>query len=141
MTYDGTTWRIYLNGVLDTQLTIGAFTPRSDSIQHAALGTALQSAGVPSGQTHGFFQGSLDEARIWSVVRSAADIQAAMGESAARPGRRPARPVGARRDVGHGGRRFVRTRHQRHRHERAGPGRGLGLRAHRRFRRATTVCA
>ena len=45
-TYDGTTWRLYLNGVLDTQLVVGSFTPRSDSIQHAGIGTAMTSTGV-----------------------------------------------------------------------------------------------
>src|SRR5439155_20671848 len=51
VSYDGTTWRVYLNGVLETTLVAGAFTPRFDSIQHAALGTALNSTGVvTSGQ-------------------------------------------------------------------------------------------
>ena len=45
-TYDGTTWRLYLNGQLETTLVVGAFTPRADSIQHAALGTAMTSTGV-----------------------------------------------------------------------------------------------
>ena len=31
-----------------------------------------------TGAAAGFFQGALDEARIWNVARSAADIQAAM---------------------------------------------------------------
>src|SRR5205814_7228797 len=80
VTCDGTTWRLYLNGVLDTQLLVGSFTPRSDSIQHAALGTALGSGGtVPSGQTAGDFAGSMDEVRIWNVARSATEIQGAMG--------------------------------------------------------------
>ena len=74
-TYDGTTWRLYLNGVLDTQLVVGSFTPRSDSIQHAGIGTAMTSTGVAAG----FFQGTLDEVRIWNVARNAADIQATMG--------------------------------------------------------------
>ena len=74
-TYDGTTWRLYLNGQLETQLVVGAFTPRSDSIQHAGLATTLTSTGVAAG----FFQGTLDEVRIWNVARSAADIQATMG--------------------------------------------------------------
>ncbi len=65
ITYDGTTWRVYLNGVLETTLVVGAFTPRFDSIQYAALGTALNSTGVvTSGQTQGSFNGVLDEARI-----------------------------------------------------------------------------
>ena len=44
-TYDGTTWRLYLDGALQAQLVVGAFTPQFNSIQHAALGTALNSTG------------------------------------------------------------------------------------------------
>src|SRR3954471_8993734 len=36
--YDGATWKLYLDGVLDGTLAVGQ-PPRSDSIQHAALGT------------------------------------------------------------------------------------------------------
>ena len=74
-TYDGTTWRLYLNGVLEAQSTVGSFTPRSDSIQHAALATALSSTGVAAG----FFNGTIDEARIWSLARSAAQIAGSIG--------------------------------------------------------------
>ncbi|PYR58404.1 MAG: hypothetical protein DMF91_17310, partial [Acidobacteria bacterium] len=73
-TYDGTTWRLYLNGNLEAQMVVGAFTPRSDSIQHAALGSALNS----SGNAGGAFLGALDEVRIWNVARNAADIQSTM---------------------------------------------------------------
>ena len=73
-TYDGTTWRLYLDGALDTQLVVGAFTPQFDSIQHAALGTALNSTGGFGSQTQGAFAGVLDEARIWNYARSAAQI-------------------------------------------------------------------
>lgn len=72
--YDGTTWRLYLNGNLEAQVLVGAFTPRSDSIQHAALGAALNSNALASGA----FFGALDEVRIWNVARSATDIQSAM---------------------------------------------------------------
>ena len=41
-----------------------------DSVQHAALGTAMTSAGVAAG----FFAGALDEARIWNAARSATQI-------------------------------------------------------------------
>ena len=73
-TYDGTTWRLYLNGQLETTLVVGAFTPRADSIQHAGLGTAMTSTGAAAG----FFQGVLDEARVWNFARNAAAIQSAM---------------------------------------------------------------
>ena len=74
-TYDGTTWRLYLDGALQAQLVAGAFTPQFNSIQHAALGTALNSAGVAtSGQTQGFFDGVMDEARVWNYARSAQQI-------------------------------------------------------------------
>src|SRR5204863_6600038 len=45
-TYDGTTWRLYLNGVLETQLVVGSFTPQFNTTQHAGLGTAFTSTGV-----------------------------------------------------------------------------------------------
>ena len=67
--------------------------PRSDSIQHAGIGTAMTSTGVAAG----FFQGTLDEVRIWNVARSAADIQATMGGPLATPRGQPDRPMGAQR--------------------------------------------
>ena len=70
-TYDGTTWRLYLNGNLEAALAVGR-PLRADSIQHAALGSALNSAGVAAG----FFHGTLDEVRIWNYSRSAAEIAA-----------------------------------------------------------------
>jgi len=71
VTYDGTTLRLYLNGEVEAELVVGQPT-RSDSIQHAALGTTLTSTGTPSG----FFDGTLDEARIWNVARTQAQIRA-----------------------------------------------------------------
>ena len=53
---------------------VGAFTPRADSIQHAGLGTAMTSTGSAAG----FFQGMLDEPRVWNVARSADAIQSTM---------------------------------------------------------------
>ncbi len=72
-TYDGTTWRLYLNGNLEATLAANR-TPRSDSIQHAAIATAMNSTGVAAGS----FDGVIDEARIWNVARSQAAIQAGM---------------------------------------------------------------
>ena len=71
-TFDGTTLRLYLNGV-EEGTGLGGLTgrnPRSDSIQHAALGTAMTSTGA----TQGFFNGVLDEPRVWNHARSAAQI-------------------------------------------------------------------
>ena len=70
-TYDGTTWRLYLNGVLDGELAVGA-TPRFDSIQHAGLATAMTSTGA----TSGFFDGIIDEVRVWNYARTEADLLA-----------------------------------------------------------------
>ena len=75
--YDGSTWRLYVDGALQTTLVVGAFTPRFDSIQHAAIGTALNSTGGVGTQTQGFFNGAIDEVRIWNYARSTAQIASA----------------------------------------------------------------
>ena len=69
VTFDGTNWRLYLDGRLDATSVVGQ-PPRWDSIQQAALATALDSTGVPQG----YFAGTLDEARIWNYARSALQI-------------------------------------------------------------------
>ncbi len=77
-TYDTTsaTWSLYVNGVAETLTTpLATFTgvvPRSDSVQHFGFGTALDS----SGNAAGFFQGCIDEVRVWNYARSSADILA-----------------------------------------------------------------
>jgi hypothetical protein len=72
-TYDGSTWRLYLNGELDASRTLPAgASPRADSIQHFGIGSALNSTGVAAG----FFQGAIDEVRVWHVARSPAEILA-----------------------------------------------------------------
>ncbi|HEY6560716.1 MAG TPA: DNRLRE domain-containing protein [Polyangiaceae bacterium] len=73
VSYDGTTWRLYLDGRLDATLAANA-TPRFDSIQHFGLGTALNSTGVAAG----FFDGVLDEVRVWNHARSLSQIQTGM---------------------------------------------------------------
>ena len=62
-TFDGTTWAVYLNGNLEASTNPGLH-PRSDSIQHAALGAMLPSGARPT--PVGKFQGVLDEARVWN---------------------------------------------------------------------------
>jgi hypothetical protein len=70
VTFDGAKWRIYLNGVLEKVDSIGVL-PRSNSIQHAGLATALTSTGAADG----YFQGVLDEVRIWNHARSESEIR------------------------------------------------------------------
>lgn len=72
-TYDGGTWRIYLDGALDGQRAVNA-TPRADSIQHFGVGTAYDSKGVAAGHLHG----ALAELRVWSYARSEDELRTAM---------------------------------------------------------------
>ena len=79
-TYDGTTVAALCERRRSTSKAPPSVrTPRSDSIQHAAIGSALNSTGV----ANGFFAGVIDEARIWNVARSGADIAATMGSAVA----------------------------------------------------------
>src|SRR6266540_7416342 len=78
VTYDGVKWQLFLNGALERELVVGR-APRSDSIQHAALASALNSTGVPQG----YFAGTLDEARIWKYARTQAQIQGGMDQQIA----------------------------------------------------------
>lgn len=71
--YDGTSWLLYLDGVLDGKTDANA-QPRYDSIQHFGIGSALNS----KGETDGFFQGAIDEVRVWNRARTAQEIGAAM---------------------------------------------------------------
>ncbi len=75
VSYDGGTWRLFVDGVLDVVTPANA-TPRSDSIQHFAIGTMMDSTGAPAGA----FAGSIDEVRVWNFARSPEDIVATMHE-------------------------------------------------------------
>ena len=79
-TFDGTNFRIYLNGNLEGSVTSAA-KPRYDSIQHAGLATAMTSTGVAGG----FFNGALDEARIWNVARTQGQITSAINSELTGP--------------------------------------------------------
>jgi hypothetical protein len=73
--YDGAALRVYLDGALDGVTSgLSGRAPQSASIQHAGLGTALNSTGVASG----FFAGVTDEPRIWNVAHSQCQIVANM---------------------------------------------------------------
>jgi hypothetical protein len=85
VTFDGEYWKLYLNGALErmTGSDTGATRfPRWDSLQHAALAAALNSCGTPGAaclgaarRPGGYFNGVIDEVRIWNVARSQAEIR------------------------------------------------------------------
>ena len=122
VTYDtaSDTWNLYLDGNLNATLALaGNFTPRFDSIQHAGLATAMTSAGTTGAA--GFFNGVLDEVRIWNVARSQAQIQASR-YPAADQRHQPRRPLRPQRRQRHDGRQQRRHgRHHGHRDQRPDP--------------------
>ena len=67
-TYDGSTLRLYLNGVLDGSLVIG---------QLILTNTVTFTMGDNAEQVYSL-HGQLDEVRLWSVARTQGQIQAAM---------------------------------------------------------------
>ena len=105
VTYDTATdtWNLYLDGILDATSPSADFTPESSSIQHGALGTALNSTGVPPASS----TARLMRSAIWNVARTGAQILAGQGlsSSPAAPAwspataltRAPARALAARR--------------------------------------------
>ncbi len=117
-TYDGANFKVYLNGAVEASVALtGARLPRSDSIQHASLGTALNSTGVAAG----FFAG---RARRGSHLEHGAHAGADPGH--AEPGGderdRPGCPLGSQRRHRHGRRRFDRFRERHPQRHRAAPG-------------------
>ena len=75
-TYDGACWRLYLDGVpevLDPAWeACPAAPPRSDNVQHAGIGAAMNQYG----QRLGAFAGAIDEVRVWSRPRTPEEIAA-----------------------------------------------------------------
>ena len=72
-TYDGSTWNLYLDGVLDGTLAVGATHPANAATTVlTSVGSALNTTGVADG----FFAGVVDEVRIWSVARTLSQINA-----------------------------------------------------------------
>lgn len=79
-TYDGATWRLYVDGVLDVEEQVDA-VPRFDSIQHFGLGAAYDSKGAAAGG----LQGALDEVRVYSRALGGDEIQATMNSTSPDP--------------------------------------------------------
>ena len=72
VTYDGTTWRLYLDGQLERRA--GRRGLHAALRQHSARGArhgAQFDRRRAAAQPQGFFNGVLDEARIWNYARSA----------------------------------------------------------------------
>ncbi|WP_317898967.1 LamG-like jellyroll fold domain-containing protein [Aurantibacillus circumpalustris] len=69
VTYDNSTWKLYLNGQLESQVTINQ-PVQNLSIQHSAIGSAQTS----NGTAQGFFHGTIDEVRIWNNARNFSQI-------------------------------------------------------------------
>src|SRR5258706_8745924 len=68
-------WNLYANGVIVGTGNAGAGkVPEYTSIEHASIGSALTSTGLPGG----FFNGKIDEVRIWDRALTQAEIQANM---------------------------------------------------------------
>jgi Concanavalin A-like lectin/glucanases superfamily/Secretion system C-terminal sorting domain/Calcineurin-like phosphoesterase len=72
VTYNGSTWKLYLNGVLDKTLTVSR-TPQSGSLVNLSFGASVNSTNTPEG----FFNGKMDEIRIWNTARTDAQIASA----------------------------------------------------------------
>jgi hypothetical protein len=69
--FDGTSLRLYLDGVLDAKLPVTAGNkPRADSVQHFGIGAGLDSKGVAAGA----FQGLIDEVRVWKTALTDAQV-------------------------------------------------------------------
>ncbi len=73
MTWDGTTVRAYVNGVLKASKT-------SDSSSQTTLMTGMSDL-VIGGYPPAYFNGQIDEFRIWNVARSAAEITSTMNHT------------------------------------------------------------
>ena len=74
-TYDGT-WKLYLDGSLDQSLAVNQ-PVESTTTQPAALATSIQTNGTT---LTGFFDGAMDEARVWNRALTLEEIQANMAQ-------------------------------------------------------------
>jgi hypothetical protein len=77
-TYDGSSLRIYLNGALDVERTIPSATwgPTCSNIEPLAIGAKDRT--IPPAVTEAFWNGGLDDVRVYSRALSGAEIQQVM---------------------------------------------------------------
>ncbi|WP_452223452.1 LamG-like jellyroll fold domain-containing protein [Lacinutrix chionoecetis] len=71
VTYDGTTAKIYIDGVIDTTKNLTAPTPTTQSFFIAAAGKIIPTA---------HFRGNIDEVRVWDVELSPSQLQFIMNQ-------------------------------------------------------------
>jgi hypothetical protein len=76
VTYDGSTWKLYLNGMLESQVSVNQ-PVQNLSIQHSAIASALTSLGA----AQGYFNGIIDEVRIWNAALSQTVITSNMNSA------------------------------------------------------------
>jgi hypothetical protein len=69
ITFDGTDFKVFLNGVEEGSVTPNA-NPRNDSIQMAAIGTSINSTGTVQGQ----FAGEMCGVAIWGEALTEANL-------------------------------------------------------------------
>jgi hypothetical protein len=73
-TYNGTKWQLFLNGNLEAELVVSQ-PPNAAVLSPFAMATSIRSNGTT---IQGYFNGVLDEVRLWNYARSQAEVQAAM---------------------------------------------------------------
>lgn len=68
--FDGETMRLFVNGVLDAEQSFGPFTilPNTDNLR---IGRSFQ---------YNYFDGMMDEVRIWNIARNQSEIQSIMNQ-------------------------------------------------------------
>jgi hypothetical protein len=74
-TYDGSTYRIYVNGELKDSRSYG--TGMSNSVYPLTLGARRSAGGAPTS----FYNGVVDEVRIWNIARTAGEIRGSMNST------------------------------------------------------------
>ncbi len=78
VTYNGGTTKFYINGLLDTTTTAnsGPISPASNG-QELDIGADQDPDGANTGGAY-FFNGNVEEVRIWSMIRTQAQIQGSL---------------------------------------------------------------
>ena len=77
-TYDGEAWSLYLDGNLEATLVVNEPACAASDVR-VALASALNSGATAAG----FFDGAIDEVRIWRFARSQSEIQGSMNHTLA----------------------------------------------------------